>query len=419
MNFLLSIFYFLLPFERIPTFEVAGFTVKFSHIVGVILIAYFLAKKPLKIFKDKPLLLSDKFLILFWAVGSLTIIRAENFKRSAILALLWAFVIIIYLILTRIIENQKTREKIENIIIWSAIITSLFGLYQFIGDSFDLPTKFTGLRYWYTKEIADLGFPRIQSVALEPLYFSNFLLVPLYLAIKRYFKSGKIFGDHYLIIVLILINIVLGISRGAYLGLVVTLVLLLLFIIAKWKVYKTLKPTLFGLGLAIIISVFLSYVAVNSLNGKDAAANFRSHAIAADSEEGNSVSGRMESYREAWKLFKTNPVMGIGLGNFGASHTYNGDASETNYSAVNNEYLEILTEIGIVGLVLFLLFLIFFVKELYNGYKKTDDKGKLWTVLLFLGLVAVFIQYNFFSSLYIIYIWAFLALLRSEIIEDK
>ena len=157
MTFLLSIFYFLLPFERIPTFEVAGFTIKFSYIVGVILIAYFLAKKPLKIFKDKPLLLSDKFLILFWAVGSLTIIRAENFKRSAILALLWTFVIIIYLILTRIIENQKTREKIENIIIWSAIITSLFGLYQFIGDSFDLPTKFTGLRYWYTKEIADLG----------------------------------------------------------------------------------------------------------------------------------------------------------------------------------------------------------------------------------------------------------------------
>ena len=434
MIFLLFTLYFLLPFERIPTIEVGDFTVKFSYIVALFLLAIFLTNKPFKVFIKKPLQVSDKFLILFWLVGALTLLWAENLQRSMVIVLLWAFMIILYLVLSRIIVSHKHREKIENIIIWSAIITSIFGLYQFIGDSLGLSTTLTGLRYWYTKEIADLGFPRIQSVALEPLYFSSFLLVPLYLAIKKYFlychpersrgislfsrilhfiQNDVLSNKYFWIITLILTNIILGISRGAYLGLIITLVFFLIFVLLKWKVYKSFKANLWGLGLAILISVFLSYVAVVSFNGQDAAKNFRSHAVVADSEEGNSVKGRMDGYRAAWNLFKGKPILGIGVGNFGSTRTYD-NGTGSNFETVNNQYLEILTETGVVGMAVFVFFLIFFTKELYNGYRRANDKEKFGLVLLFLGLMAIFIQYNFFSTLYIIYIWAFLALIKTE-----
>ena len=68
---------------------------------------------------------------------------------------------------------------------------------------------------------------------------------------------------------------------------------------------------------------------------------------------------------------------------------------------------------------LFVLFIIWYFKDFYAGYQKQNDQEKLNAVLLLLGIVAVFIQYNFFSTLYIIYVWVFLAFLKAEVIYEK
>jgi O-antigen ligase len=445
MGILIYLFYFLLPFERIPTIEVGGFTVKLSYIVGVIMLIALLLKNPLKIFKDKPFSGSDKILILFWLVSALTLFWAENIERSVVVILLWAFVLVLYLVLSRLIENEEIFKKIESAILISTILVCLFGIYQFVGDSLGLSSSWTGLRYWYTKEIADLGFPRIQSVALEPLYFSNFLLVPLYITIKRYItkchselgsesqldkeipdqvrddknKLKSIFSCHFWLLILIFINIVLGISRGAYLALAVTLILMIIYFIFNWKKFSQYRFKLIGIGLTLIISILISYIGVVTLNGKEAATNFRGHAIVADAEKGNSVMGRKESYEQAINYFREKPLTGIGVGNYGTRNQFIGDNGALNFGAVNNIYLEILAETGGVGSVLFIIFIIWLIAELYGAYKKGENLTKLNIVLIFLGVLAIFIQYNFFSTLYIIYIWAFLGLLKSEIIYEK
>ena len=103
-----------------------------------------------------------------------------------------------------------------------------------------------------------------------------------------------------------------------------------------------------------------------------------------------------------------NPIFGTGTGSFGVLTK---DAEDKiGYGTVNNEYLEILSENGLVGLALFLSFLIAYALEYKKRLADTDSKTKLMYAGLIIGILAIFLQYNFFSTLYIIYIWVFLAL---------
>lgn len=435
MLYLLYALFFTLPFERIPTLEVFGFTLKASYIVAIILVATYIIKKYHSIAYST----SDYILVLFWLFGSITLLWSANTQLGAIIILLWLLMFILYFVVARALSDEKTREKVENIVLLSTTLVCIFGIYQFIGDSLGLSSSFTGIRYWYSKQIEILGFPRIQSVALEPLYFSNFLLVPLFIAIKKYFTfSQKIenrssrfsvlfdklkldlrletFGNKYFwIITLILINIILGVSRGAYLALIISLILMLLYLALNWKKYRELKIKLVGLAAAIVISGALSYLGIYALNGKSAAFNFQSHAAVEDTESGTSVPGRVETFKRAWNYFKGKPLGGIGVGSFGTLNYFYDEQHLKHYGTVNNIYLEILAETGGIGIILFLLFLLFYMRDLYQGFNKLDDQKKLAATLLSLGVLAIFIQYNFFSTLYIIYIWVFLALLKSNI----
>lgn len=412
---LLTATFFLLPFERIPTFEMLGFTVKLSYVAFLLFLVLFLPRLP-SLFRENKLSTSDRFLLLFWLSGLISLLFTPNPKRSIITLALWAFVFAFYFVFSRLLKNEQLRKKVENIIIISSILVSIFGIYQFVGDSIGLSTTLTGLRIQYTKIV--LGFPRIQSVALEPLYFSNFLLVPFFIALKRYIFEKKILNQYLWVISLISINIILGISRGAYLSIIIALAIaLLFFIISGRKSISDFNKKLFDLIVAIILSLVISFVLIISLNGKKASGDFINHSnvqneISAGGR--SSTSDRLGSYQKAFDLFKQKPIFGNGIASFGPLTVGSEqDFKQFGYGIVNNEYLEILSETGIVGLITFVLFLLFRIREVTLVFKRGDDsKKKIGMLLISFGCVAIFIQYNFFSTLYIIYIWAFLALLR-------
>ena len=396
----LALFFFL-PFERIPTIEVFDFTLKINHFFGIALLlsAIFVKEmRPLSINK------SDIFLLLFLLYGFASIFRASDLTRALVIWSLWLLVDLIYKVISSLKLSDEQRTKIIDVILYSTLLVALFGLYQFIADSIGLGQSLTGLRYQYTKEI--LGFPRIQSVAIEPLYFSNFLLVPFYLALKRYFDHKKFFGSYFWITFLIMINIFLGVSRGAYIALSITIVALIIYLIVKkdWlKIYKIL--------LSLVLSFIASILLIFSLNGTDATKTYFNHIVVRDTNTEVSTTGRVEVYDDALSIFKENPF-GIGVASFGVENQSVVDYTDIkSYGAVNNQYLEILVEVGIIGFVLFILFFIYYALELYPNFKRS--KNKLYLILLFLGVLAIFIQYNFFSTLYIIYIWVFLGLLKN------
>ncbi|MCL5410379.1 MAG: O-antigen ligase family protein [Patescibacteria group bacterium] len=409
---ILAIF-FVLPFERIPTIELGGFTLKASFVLSFILLLLLFSLKGWRLFFQDKLTLSDKVLTLFWSLAMITSIWSPDWKRSITLTLVWGFIFVLYLIFSRFLHDLKMREKIESIVLVATTLVCLFGLYQFLGDSFGLPLAWTGLRVMYSKSI--LGFPRIQSVALEPLYFANFLMVPFFLALKKYFlaEKGRLFQT--VLPVLILVNLILTVSRGAYIALGISFFFLCLaFLFYRGKILRIKR--IIGFFGIVFISLAISFALIYFTNGRQANQNFVNHGAAVgDVQSDGSANDRLTSYRIALNLFKQKPILGNGPGSFGVlTEKTNKSSEKITYGIVNNEYLEILAENGLVGLSCFLLFILLLFKEMVSSVMSKSQEDRIAFFLLFLGLLAIFIQYNFFSTLYIIYIWLFLALLRGE-----
>lgn len=407
----LMLFFFFLPFERIPTAEFFGFTLKISYILALLVIILFLAANPLRFLKKIPLSKSDWLLLAFFASSAISTFLFSPHGRSYIILALWGFVFLLYLILERAIENLETREKIENAVLIVSLIISVFGLFQFVADSLGLSQSITGLRFEYTKAI--MAFPRVQSVALEPLYFANFLIFPLFMAIKKYMLAEKPKKSYFWLMTLIFALITLTVSRGAFLAVAISLSVLFIFLFLQKQ--KALRQKAAAIVISLAVAVLFAFGLIYLLDGPKALNTFLGHSIVENVANDGSSFNRITTYQQSLSLFSENIWLGRGVGSFGILTTPAADIETKGYATVNNEYLEILAETGAIGFILFVLFLVYFSKEIYVKTKKMPERSRIGIFALTLAALAIIIQYNFFSTLYIIYIWAFLALLKSEV----
>ncbi len=400
---------FALPFERIPTYDIGLFTLKINQILaGITLIAWILYRLFGK--NNKPIRYPIIVPILFFLfISLLSVIFAIDKSRAISVFVFIVFMFLVSFIAVDLISNEKKISVLINILFTVTIIVCLFGIYQFLGDIAGLPIGLTGLKDIYTKAV--LGFPRIQAFSMEPLYFANFLFIPLGVATSLFF-SKEIAGQNraklILIIILILINIILGISRGAYIALAGFVILFLLFFFKKIITIKNII-------LVIIISAFLIGSAWLFLNisNPEALNKFIEHAQIQDFSTGESVQKRLTDYQKAVDFWQESPIIGIGLGNYGPKYKgYPSHDSVTDWEIVNNQYLETLSETGILGLVFLSLSFIILIIRSFKAYRYTKNNYlKAIIVGLTIAFIAILIQYNFFSTLYIMHIWVLIGLI--------
>lgn len=404
---------FLLPFERIGSYDFAGITVRASQIFALMaLVAWvliFLAKK--ENFNAKnPILIP---LCFFVGISALSIINALNTQRAVLVFLFNAFVIAVALMIPNLVKNKEHLDKIVKIILVSCFVVSLFGLYQFLGDVAGLPTNLTGLREHYTSIV--FGFPRIQSTCLEPLYFANYLLIPVSLCLalisrKKEEKDKFYIKPLYLVLILVLasVNLILTLSRGGYLGFVTVI---LLSLVIFFRSFFTWKKVLIFILIALV--VFISVYYFLKLAGKEKAIEtFLTQAT--NIARGPAVKERTSTYEEAWKLFKDHPWFGIGVGNFGpmyAPHTQI-MPEKIGWPIVNNEFLEILAETGIFGFLSFLAFIIVLVVYSIRVIRLAKDSYiRIILIGLLIAFCGILVQYQTFSTLYILHIWFLIGLM--------
>ncbi len=415
LSFLGLVLVALLPFERIPTLEAFGYTVKLSYVAGVILLAcafWQWRKQRIKLSQEETLLGT------FWLVAVLSITQSPNLTRSVVIAALWLLMFLLYGTVRRLFADETLRHRAERVLFVVTAIVCLFGIYQFVGDMLGLPATQTGLRDWYTKQV--LGFTRIQSVALEPLYFSNYLLFPLFLLLARMVSAKKPTSAQVALGALIVVNIVLGVSRGAYLALIIAAgVMLGYLVVAASK--KHLSAQVFVPILAtFVIGVGSSLILLGGLAQESVVTRFVGHAQVEDAPTSDSVAGRVTVYKRALDLFQEKPVLGIGIAAFGPrTMTTEADVAIHGYGQVNNGYLEILTETGVLGALAFIAFVIAYFRSWLFAYRRKGAIGRARLVVLGLGVVAIGIQFNFFSTLYLIWVWVFLAWLSAEIYSKE
>jgi hypothetical protein len=410
---LLPLLLLSLPFERIPSFQVFDVTIRISLLLGLALIAqsFILRRQQMFTLIRK---VWPAWVLLFATL--LSALAAVHLPRALVVFGFYSFVVLLALAVVSAFST-KHLELYAKMFIFGAIATSLFAIYQFFGDLFDLPTYLTGLRPDYTKMV--FGYPRIQAAALEPLYFVNLLLLPLALILMRDLYTKKTDKLSWLIYTCAF----LAVSRG---GIVAVLVITILALVAGlWRrsysfAARTVGMLVFGFAISYsIINVITPQIAkwrapvdrnpeVTTLKSIDAPETYQRQAT--NYEIGDTNSERAITRRLAVDAFKTSPVLGLGPGGFGY-YAHDHVERYTTRQTVNNLPLEILAELGVVGALAVTLFALYLLRALWQLFKVSQPEVRLWATAFLLFLVALAVQYQTFSTLYIIHIWVAIGLL--------
>ncbi len=409
---LLVVFLIVLPLQRLLTLEVSGFTLKLSYAIGLIMIVFFGIQILLR--KNKLIFYWEEIILFIFAgLSLLTIIWSIDLKRSIIVTLWYCFMFAIFWVIRRLVKLKKMHFYL-NIIFWLGIVSALFAIWQFITGSFDSLQGLSFLRDPYAKEV--FGFPRVHSTFLEPLYFANFLIFPLFIGIYKTIKKINVL--HSLALILMSTVLYLTLSRGAMVAFSFSVIAFLILYVILFKKYK--KAILVFCLILISASAALGIAGIFSTDGTEVYLKQTSTNEVLDAIETKKVSKKQTNrdftYTLAFEEFKKNPE-GIGIGAFGALPEFERSQHNSRYQIVNNLYLEILVEQGIAGLVIFCAFLVLVFLRFFSFLKKRDLLG----VVMTFAILTLFIQYNTFSNLGIIYIWVFIGLYLgySEKINSK
>jgi len=407
-RFLLIGLAFSLPFERIPSFDVLGITVRLSVIFSALIILrtlYLVYCRKIKL----SFAFYDKILIAFICWIALIIPVSINLNRAFSVFVFVLFAVVTAYCISLIFRKEYIRPIVSAMFFASAIVVT-FGIYQYLGDIFNLPPEYTGLRDRYTWKV--FGFPRIQAFSLEPLYMAAFLLLPFSYAVVQLLSKKSFYRNNALILI-ILINsfaIFMSVSRGGIYAMILSSVFISLFLLFR---KKTSLVKIIKLAIMILISFVLSIAIINYLNkpassfteGKRGTSAFVDQLQNTSVGEGDERSAARKKALSILNENKSSFIFGIGPGQFGP-YVQNNSTSTYGWTIVNNLTIELLLETGVVGLLLITVFIIVMGFKSFFMYKDTKDE---YVVLVILGtwmyLLSQAIQVQTYSTLYIFVLW--------------
>ncbi len=451
-----------LPFERVPSLAVGGVNIRVSQIlvlVGFYCMAILLLKSDSQLIKLK---INNFFywLTAFWVALLPSLFFAINGSRQIQVLIATALVFGATFLIVNFLEDVILAAK------WLIVVMTsvgIFGIFQFVADFVGVPYSITLLREQYTKRV--FGFARVHATALEPLYWGGMLLFPvifllLYFVFKKqaqevdpsstktsimaesqsseaYFTPlpegnfttkadqsirnisqfapqkfiNTFYSSKWLLlgaISLLVLNLILTLSRGAYLafgfGLVVATVFACRFI--SWKVVRTWFLPYFVI-IFSCLAVFL--VLSDSLNLLYTAVD---HILNVFTDKQTSTVERLNFLNDALSLLYQNIISGIGSGNYGPRVQNNIAQGDGGWLIVNNVYLEIWLEQGLLAFGIFVAMLGYYlsaslrqillkIKQSLATIKTQNNEELVFQISILAGICAYLAQWLTFSPIFI------------------
>jgi len=211
-----------------------------------------------------------------------------------------------------------------------------------------------------------------------------FVLFLIYISPKNLHKW--IFG---IIIFLTIFGLLMIQSRASFIAIGFILIAHLVLCI---KLYLTNNKIKFLILFAYLFAPFLIAIGLNQILLKDKGANAleRASTISLNTNDG-SVNQRLRYYEDVLLHMKSNPILGVGLGNWKIkSIDYDSEDIEgyvVPYHA-HSDFIQLGAELGVFG---FLLYLGIFLLAIYFVYKllRFSDYSENEKVFLFLMLIAI------------------------------
>ncbi len=334
------------------------------------------------------------YFIGLYNVSEISIVKEfTSWRHSLVFAGLSKFfyILIIFIFLLVIYKNRLKIDHIIKIWIYGALLSSLYGLSLFVF----LPSNST---YFRAITFAEGNFA------------GSFFILSIVLATYLFFKErNKIYIGY------IILFVVSTLQTSSTIALI-NLGLYFLFVFSYFFIKKK-KFIFIGIPLIIILIMFIlqlnyiEYVIFEKLTSNEF------------TPQTYSRFDRINSIIIALEIFKEYPIMGSGLATYGFFFPLHENKlmlfaeygiDVLSYKRiVNNVYLEILSENGIVGLIIFLTFLIYMI-----GIFITSNKN-IELFMIFFGFFTILIAWNAYPTYTSLYHWVYIYLYYKIIKEES
>jgi O-Antigen ligase len=412
---------FLLPFERIGSWPLNPVTdhpiIRISQVCGLALILVFAGQLLMRKRKLKfPWLFAPLVGLCIWSLLPVLIIGYHP--------LLYGYASLVFVaVLTLVVANLVSEVSLRSMLIAlvsGAVVTGLFGLWQFVGGTLGVSQTLTGLRPEYTKAV--FGYPRIQSTGLEPLYYANYLIIPMLvvMAMLAFRVIRKKVAWWVAILLVIGLTFVLTMSRGAFIGVVIGLIAVTPFALMKRRIVS-LKIIGISAGVAVVAAglllVFASVVSDHNLTS--APERFIS-LVTVDLTKTGSFTQRTSMRSQAAQIADSHLWFGLGIEGIAPYVHHYVPGSSTDDVAFNNQALELVDQAGLAGAIMFYVFLAWLLVASARRYLKTKGPEEAaWLIGLAAALIAVTVQAQSFSGFLLTHLWVLYGLLAGFAYRDS
>lgn len=318
----------------------------------------------------------------------------NSFSRRASLSTLFVYLIFMcfYFIITNIIRTKKDVFNLVKTFILSSMLVSLYGIYQYIfGVSMESS--------WVDANMFESIKTRVYSTLGNPNVLGEYLILIIPIAVFYLFVKTNLLNKlaYFASLGAMLLCIVLTFSRGAWVGLILSVGIFVMFAVPKiWAVL---------LMLAYCVFITLPDSVIN---------RFASIGNTSDS----STSYRIGIWVGTILILKEFILSGIGIG-VGAFHTvyplFSYRAMVAHHS--HNLFLQIATEAGILGIVAFVTIIIFLFFKSVKVYSQSSRIKSLLVLSIVAAIIGFMAQsmfdYSFYNYRVMLVFWQIIGFLMA------
>lgn len=287
------------------------------------------------------------------------ILSHNNFLVTASLFLLFYFV-----------SNKFSREDIGFFIkplFFSGVLIAIYAVFQFMGIDF--------IR-WEPKELINI---RPIGTFENPIFLSNFMAIIAPLAVFYYFENkDRLKSALYLLMFALFYSVIyMTFSRGGWVALCASLIILFLSVRAVRKPPLQIK-TIILLLLIVIIPIFIYALPISRKTDK----LIEIKTIEALKSKDANISARLYLWASAANIVFDSPFLGKGADTFSYTYTKYRYLEPVEIRSVgkvpgraHNQFLEHALTGGIPLLILFLLIVYNYYRSSLSDYKKNENKN--------------------------------------------
>ncbi|RLQ96824.1 O-antigen ligase family protein [Falsibacillus albus] len=348
----------------------------------------------------------------FFIIAVISMVKAVSYGPAVMELARYLSYVFLFFIVAKVDFTKKQYKNFAISFLLAALIVGLFGVLQYV---FNYSLNKAGL--YALKEAKG----RVDSTLINPNYYASYLniVIPtLFLLAVVYFKNKTAQLLMFAFYGIYVINVILTYTRSAWMTMACGLVLIII-IMPKTFVKKFFKPhVLIAFVVLAVVVYFLPDVQSrtnsaiyameelvfkkhathhNAGDGTDVENNDEQEQTPEDATTNKAVVSRVTLWKTGWYMFKDNPVLGVGMGNYYVRYkdfTEKYPELDIGYDkySVHNSYLKVAAETGIFGILAFLFIYIVYYLKIAALYFRQDTLGKVIAAGLFVGGATFMVQ---------------------------